>query len=85
MVWYAFTCPRLTPLSVLATLLPTAFFAALDRGTNAPGTTTEAAAEAAFTLVSDETRAQILHISRGLAVILLVMYDSISSFGSRGY
>ncbi|RPD56827.1 hypothetical protein L226DRAFT_469043 [Lentinus tigrinus ALCF2SS1-7] len=61
-------------IGVLATLLPTAFFAALDRGAAATGATAEAGAETAFTLVSDSTRAEILHISRGLAVILLVIY-----------
>lgn len=55
----------------MATLLPTAFFAALDRGVNAVA---EGAGEAASdTLVNDATRAKILHISRGLAIILLVM------------
>ncbi|KAI0699514.1 hypothetical protein C8T65DRAFT_581067 [Cerioporus squamosus] len=61
-------------IGVLATLLPTAFFAALDRGSTATSATAEAGAEAAFTLVSDATRSQILHISRGLAIILLVIY-----------
>lgn len=53
------------PLRVMAILLPTALFSALDRNTTAAQTTT---------LVSDELRAQFLHFSRGTAVILLVMY-----------
>ncbi len=63
----------LTVLSVLATLLPTAFFAALDRGAAATGTVAEAGAEVVSTLVNDHTRSQILRISRGIAIILLVM------------
>ncbi|KAI0739628.1 hypothetical protein C8Q80DRAFT_1199834 [Daedaleopsis nitida] len=58
-------------IGVLATLLPTAFFAALDRGVNAVG---EGGAEAVTTLVNDATRLKILHISRGLSIILFVIY-----------
>ena len=56
---------------MLATLLPTAFFAALDRGASATSTS---GTEAVAAIVSDATRDQILRISRGIAVILLVMY-----------
>ncbi|RPD56828.1 hypothetical protein L226DRAFT_615691 [Lentinus tigrinus ALCF2SS1-7] len=55
-------------IGVLATLLPTALFSALDEGANAA----ESAA-AASEIVKDATIG-ILHISRGIAVILLVIY-----------
>lgn len=52
----------------MSLLLPAAFFAALDRGAAAdltPG--------AAGSVVNDITRHNILQISRGLAVILLLV------------
>ena len=59
----------LIPHSVLATLLPTTLFSALDEGADAiAGESAAAASE----LVKDATTG-ILHISRGIAVILLVM------------
>ncbi|KAH9913962.1 uncharacterized protein BXZ73DRAFT_106748 [Epithele typhae] len=57
--------------SVLATLLPTAFFAALDRGATQ---TTSSGAEAVSAIVTDATRDQILRMSRGIAIMLLVIY-----------
>ncbi|KAI0641767.1 hypothetical protein C8Q79DRAFT_989290 [Trametes meyenii] len=58
-------------IGVLATMLPTAFFAALDRGANA---VTAAGQETASSLVNDITRGQILKMSRGMAIMLLVVY-----------
>ena len=59
----------ITHRSVLATLLPTTLFSALDEGADAlAGESAAAASE----LVKDATTG-ILHISRGIAVILLVM------------
>ncbi|KAI0631672.1 hypothetical protein C8Q77DRAFT_1128220 [Trametes polyzona] len=58
-------------IGVLATLLPTAFFAALDRGANA---VTSAGSEVGSPLVNDATRSEILRMSRGIAVMLLVVY-----------
>lgn len=62
---------RLMKSSVLATLLPTAFFAALDRGANS--VTAEGGAEVSSTLVTDAQRTEMLHISRGIGIILLVV------------
>lgn len=50
--------------SVLALLIPTAFFSALDRGTTEPGTSG---------LLSDKERGHLLKLSHGLAIVLLVM------------
>ena len=55
---------------VLATLLPTAFFAALDRGANSPAS---GAADVSTALVNDNIRDEILRISRGIAVALLIV------------
>ena len=60
---------------MLATLLPTAFFAALDRGADSIA---QAGTEAVSSIVNDTTRDHILRISRGIAVILLVMCVSFS-------
>ncbi|TFK86140.1 hypothetical protein K466DRAFT_163357 [Polyporus arcularius HHB13444] len=57
-------------VGVLAIMLPTALFSTLDQGAD---TLAEDSATAASELVSDAT-AGILHISRGIAVILLVVY-----------
>ncbi|KAK7060208.1 hypothetical protein VNI00_000973 [Paramarasmius palmivorus] len=54
-------------MGVLSLLLPAAFFAAVDRGTESIST------EATF-IVNDETRQTFLTISRGFAIILLVVY-----------
>lgn len=61
----------LLTMGVLSIVLPAAFFAALDRGTSAA---TETAGEAGPILLSDEMRGSFLAFSRGMAVILLVMY-----------
>ncbi|KAI0367923.1 hypothetical protein BV20DRAFT_999784 [Pilatotrama ljubarskyi] len=58
-------------VGVLATLLPTAFFAALDRGASA---VTAAGTEAGSALVNDATRGEILKMSRGIALMLLTVY-----------
>ncbi|KAM5541651.1 hypothetical protein V8D89_004841 [Ganoderma adspersum] len=58
-------------IGVLAMLLPTAFFAALDRGANA---VTDSGAAVSTALVNDNTRSEILKISRGIAIILLIVY-----------
>ena len=51
-------------------LLPTAFFAALDRGAQS----ISSSGGQFGTLVTDATRDQILRMSRGLAVLLLIVY-----------
>ncbi|KAF7776298.1 hypothetical protein Agabi119p4_4691 [Agaricus bisporus var. burnettii] len=56
-------------MGVLSLVLPAAFFAALDHGTN-----TTIAGEEAIGLLTDETRDMFLRFSRGISVILLVMY-----------
>ena len=56
---------------MLATLVPTAFFAALDRG----DTSSRSGLPPPFVpLVSDFVRRDILRMSRGISVILLVMF-----------
>lgn len=60
--------------SVLSILLATTFFAALNIGTQS--TAADGALVFSGSLLSDNTRDQILYISRGLAVILLVIYIS---------
>ena len=61
----------------MATLLPTAFFASLDRGT---GSQLE---EGGVSLVSDFTRGEILKISRGIAIILIVLAFNFIGDGLR--
>ena len=56
---------------VLAILLPTAFFAALDRG--AQSLASNGIAEYSGELLTDKTRGELLQVSRGIAVLLLVM------------
>lgn len=51
-------------------MLPTAFFAALDRGANA---VTAAGSETGSSFVNDVTRGEILKMSRGIAIMLLVV------------
>ncbi|TBU27140.1 hypothetical protein BD309DRAFT_872768 [Dichomitus squalens] len=58
-------------IGVLATLLPTAFFAALDRGANSVA---QGATDVSTALVNDNIRDEILRISRGISVALLVVY-----------
>ena len=52
--------------SVMTLVIPTAYFAALDRGF----TVTEAGAQI---LVNDKIRGEFLHMSRGTAIFLLLM------------
>ncbi|KAK7681725.1 hypothetical protein QCA50_015072 [Cerrena zonata] len=59
-------------IGVLAILLPTAFFAALDRG--ALGVSSTGTSIVAGPLLSDSVRDQLLRMSRGVAVILLLVY-----------
>lgn len=58
---------------VMALLLPAAFFAALDRGAEAG---LQAGANGAAALISDTTRDKFLRMSRGLAVMLLLVLVS---------
>lgn len=51
----------------MALLVPAAFFAALDRGSGAGIGTAES-------IVNDTMRGQFLKMSRGIAVVLLVVY-----------
>lgn len=53
-------------------LLPTAFFAALDRGALSISSTT-GQGDFSGTIVSDSTREKLLRMSRGLAVLLLIV------------
>ncbi|PIL32583.1 transporter [Ganoderma sinense ZZ0214-1] len=62
-------------IGVLAIAVPTAFFAALDRGTIVSGSNSESGLPGAFVpLVSDGVRRDILRMSRGISVVLLVIY-----------
>jgi hypothetical protein len=56
---------------VLSLLLPAAFFAALDTDFSPPGT-----AGGTFDNISDEIRGKLLALSRGMAVILLIVWVS---------
>ncbi|KIP03693.1 hypothetical protein PHLGIDRAFT_228386 [Phlebiopsis gigantea 11061_1 CR5-6] len=62
----------LLAVGVLTILLPTAFFASLDRG--AQSIASNGVAQYSGSLLTDSTRDQILRMSRGLAVVLLVVY-----------
>ena len=53
---------------VLSLLLPAAFFAALDTDFSPSGT-----ADGKFSNISDDTRGKLLKISRGIAVLLLIV------------
>ena len=69
----------IAPYSVLSMFVPTAFFAALDRGslstTNGTQQPTESGLPPSFVpLVSDFVRRDLLRMSRGISVTLLVMY-----------
>lgn len=56
---------------VLAILLPTAFFAALDRG--ALGVSADGTSIVTGALLTDSVRDQLLRMSRGVAVMLLIV------------
>ncbi|KAI0085229.1 hypothetical protein BDY19DRAFT_966909 [Irpex rosettiformis] len=62
----------LLAIGVLTILLPTALFASLDRG--AQSIATNGIAQYSGTLLTDLTRDKILRMSRGLAVVLLLVY-----------
>jgi hypothetical protein len=57
-----------SPYSVFAIMIPTALFTALNRGSIEPST--EATA-----LISDASRGDFLKMSRGVAIILLVICE----------
>ena len=59
--------------SVLGILVPTVFFAALDRGDVTSSTAGAGLPPAFVPLVSDSVRRYILQISRGIAIILPVV------------
>jgi Ca2+:H+ antiporter len=59
----------LLTIGCMTLIVPAAFFAALDRGTNAE-------LGSAGTLVTDSVRGEFLKMSRGIAIILLVVYIS---------
>ncbi|KAI0739626.1 hypothetical protein C8Q80DRAFT_1274684 [Daedaleopsis nitida] len=66
-------------IGVLAILVPTAFFAALDRGSASPGNGAQSSSVSGLPapfvpLVSDYVRKDILRMSRGIAIVLLVVY-----------
>nr|AVR29895.1 putative calcium-hydrogen exchanger 3 [Ganoderma lucidum] len=62
-------------IGVLAIAVPTAFFAALDRGTVVSGGDNAEGLPGAFVpLVSDGVRRDILRMSRGISIVLLVIY-----------
>ena len=56
---------------VLSLLLPAAFFAALDTDFSPPGI-----ANGTFSSINDEVRGNLLKISRGIAVLLLIVWVS---------
>ncbi|KAJ3488853.1 hypothetical protein NLI96_g2549 [Meripilus lineatus] len=62
----------LLTIGVLTIFLPTAFFAALDRGIKSISDAGELQFDTS--LVNDEVRGQLLRMSRGLAVMLLIVY-----------
>ncbi|KAI0804620.1 hypothetical protein BC629DRAFT_1488445 [Irpex lacteus] len=62
----------LLAVGVLTILLPTAFFASLDRG--AQSVATNGIAQYSGALLTDLTRDKVLRMSRGLAVVLLLIY-----------
>ena len=52
----------------LSLLLPAAFFAALDTNFSPPGIV-----DGTFSNINDETQGKLLKISRGIAVLLLIV------------
>lgn len=60
--------------SLLGILVPTIFFAALDRGSVAVGSGDQSGLPASFVpLVSDSVRSDILRMSRGISIMLILM------------
>ena len=66
MIYIRLTCCCIN--RVLSLLLPAAFFAALDTDFSPPGI-----ADGKFIGISDEIRGNLLQISRGIAVLLLIV------------
>ena len=66
MIYVRLTCFCIN--RVLSLLLPAAFFAALDTDFSPPGT-----AVGEFSSINDETRGNLLKISRGIAVLLQIV------------
>lgn len=56
---------------MLAILLPTSFFTSLNRSLLSTSVDGEAALTG--TLVNDKTRNKLLHMSRGIAIVLLLV------------
>jgi Ca2+:H+ antiporter len=56
--------------SVMALVVPAAYFAGLDRGSDGIISTTPSAS-----IINDAVRGDFLKMSRGLAIILLLVYD----------
>ncbi|KAF7789150.1 hypothetical protein EIP86_000087 [Pleurotus ostreatoroseus] len=67
----------LLAIGVLTILLPTAWFAALDRG--AQSVTSAGTLDYSGNLLTDHTRQHLLRMSRGIAVILLLVYVALTS------
>ncbi|KAI0667442.1 hypothetical protein C8Q78DRAFT_1053006 [Trametes maxima] len=65
--------PSLLMTGVLAIMLPTAFFATLDHG-NDTSTTTSPEDDPFLPLVSDLVRSDLLKMSRGMSVMLILIY-----------
>ncbi|THH28841.1 hypothetical protein EUX98_g5342 [Antrodiella citrinella] len=63
----------LLTIGILSILLPTAFFAALDRGPVSIAASGNANFEGS-TLITDKTRQNVLAMSRGFAIILKIVY-----------
>ena len=66
MIYVRLTCCCIN--RVLSLLLPAAFFAALDTDFSPAG-----AGVGAFSSINDEIRGKLLKISRGIAVLLLIV------------
>lgn len=71
--------------SVLGILIPTIFFAALDRGDVTNPTAGGGLPQNFVPLVSDRVRAYILQISRGIAIVLPAMYVTILLYEAVSY
>ena len=68
MIYVRLTCCHTDINRVLSLLLPATFFSALDTDFSPPGI-----ADGKFSGISDETRGNLLKISRGIAVLLLIV------------
>ena len=66
MIYVLLTCCCIN--RVLSLLLPASFFAALNTDFSPPGT-----AVGTFSDISDETRGNLLKMSRGIAILLLIV------------